>query len=293
MAAQPAPALGREGDPRWVAYAGRGMWSVPGYAYRLTMYLLAEVDRVQQELGVAGHLGEIGVYQGRTLIALGLLARPGERVAGIDNFELLPDAGDDFGPLGAHLKRWLGDRAAVRVVRGDSTALSSADLLAASGGPYRIFQVDGDHSAAAVKHDLATAAAAIAEGGVLVADDVLNELYPAVNDGARAFIAAQPADGFVPFLLGGGRTFLARRAAADVYRARVMPGLHGYVAREDTFMGEPVRCASLPWHFAAEGRGYPVPRPPRPRWLQAYRLLRRTARRGIRRIGQRSARRES
>lgn len=277
-------AVGRPHDARWVAYATDGLWRVPGWASSLTLYLFSEVDRVQRELGIIGHLGEIGVFRGRTLIALAMLARPGETAAGFDNFHFLPGA---TAPerLRRELAAVLGPGAPIRVIRADSTTLGSSDLIGASGGPYRLFQVDGGHDAVTVAHDLQIAADALAPGGVLVADDVFQEMFPGVNDAARAFIESQPADGFVPFLLGGGRTFLARREFAGQYREAMVVGEHGYRTRTETFVGHAVRCVGYESGPLGPRRRSDAPRP---RWLRAYRLVRRQVRKAQKRLGGRA-----
>jgi hypothetical protein len=269
-------AVGRPHDRRWTAYATHGLWRIPGWANSLTLYLFSEVDRIQRELGIEGHPGEIGVYHGRTLVALGLLARRGETVVGIDGFGFAPPGPGSYGPVSTHIARQLrGTDAQVKLVKADSRTLTTDDLLAASGGPYRLFQVDGGHDAQTVAHDLAITAPALHPGGVLVADDVFNEMYPGVNEATRAFISTEAPDGFVPFLAGGGRVFLARRE----YAARYRDGMDydGYWAKDDIFAGAPVMCVG--YHAGRGSR-----RPKRPLWLQASRVARQQLRTVRRRL---------
>jgi hypothetical protein len=57
----------------------------------------------------------------------------------------------------------------LQVIQGDSRAMTSDHVRArAAGGGVRIFSVDGSHTAEATLADVATAAGALAPGGVVV-----------------------------------------------------------------------------------------------------------------------------
>ena len=49
--------------------------------------LICRLGKAQLEMGIAGHVAEIGVHHGRSFILLALLARAGEKAVAIDVFE--------------------------------------------------------------------------------------------------------------------------------------------------------------------------------------------------------------
>src|SRR6267143_1685820 len=76
-----------EGNPRLLAYRDTGLAQVQGWCQAETMSILAELGALQDEAGVSGGSGEIGVFHGKLLIALHLLRSPGTRTLAIDLFE--------------------------------------------------------------------------------------------------------------------------------------------------------------------------------------------------------------
>ena len=82
-------------------------------------------------------------------------------------------------------------------------------------GPLRFVSVDGGHTAEITAHDLATAEAAIAEGGIIVVDDVFNEQWPGVGDGVRRYFERRP--NLVPFAIGANKTYFCRPSHRDIY----------------------------------------------------------------------------
>ena len=63
---------------------------------------------------------------------------------------------------------------------------------------FRIFSVDGSHTAEATRVDLANAAACMVPGGVIILDDVFNPDWPGVAEGLHAYMAepSQPLAAF-------------------------------------------------------------------------------------------------
>ena len=49
--------------------------------------LICRLGEAQREMGLAGHIAEIGVHHGRSFILLALLARASEKAVAIDVFE--------------------------------------------------------------------------------------------------------------------------------------------------------------------------------------------------------------
>jgi hypothetical protein len=85
-------------------------------------------------------------------------------------------------------------------------------------------------------HDLATAEAAIAEGGVIVVDDVFNEQWPGVGDGVRRYFERRP--NLVPFAIGANKTYFCRPSHRGIYHDAAAASSSTATATE--FLGQPV-----------------------------------------------------
>ena len=122
------------------------------------------------------------------------------------------------------------------VHQGNSLELAAADLIRLAGGKLRIVSVDGGHTAEIAAHDLAVAEAALAEGGIIVVDDVFNEQWPGVGDGVHRYFS-QRRD-LVPFAIGANKTYFCRPSHRDAYRAAAVEAATDGMATD--FLGEPV-----------------------------------------------------
>ena len=120
--------------------------------------------------------------------------------------------------------------------QGNSMDLTGAILTRLAEGPLRFVSVDGGHTAEITAHDLATAEAAIAEGGVIVVDDVFNEQWPGVGDGVRRYFERRP--NLVPFAIGANKTYFCRPSHRDIYHDAAAAAASTVTATE--FLGQPV-----------------------------------------------------
>lgn len=228
-------------------YLRGGYRKVDGFLTPGAIQLIVALAREQERLGIGGNVGEIGVHQGRAFLLLHLLSRSAERSLAVDVFEHQELNVDGSGRgvrelFERNLARHGTDTGRVDVIAGDSTLLSSADLEAAVGGRFRLFHIDGGHTAAIAGHDMATVAGALAPGGVIIVDDYFHEQWPGVSDGVRAYFAAHPESGLVPFAIGGNKVLFCERPYAAGYR-EVLGRLRvrGH-SKASVMYGEPVLC---------------------------------------------------
>ena len=171
-------------------FVNRGHERVNGWVDPGALTAMFVLMQAQEELGVYGHIGEIGIHHGRYFLAMSALSRPSEKLVAIDLFEdqhLNIDRsgkGDrdhflanvaEHGPSDAQ------DR--LNVVKADSTAMRADELRDAAGGPYRFFSVDGGHTVRHVINDLALAESTLVEGGVISIDDFFNADWPGIAEG--------------------------------------------------------------------------------------------------------------
>jgi hypothetical protein len=233
---------GRSRD--YVRYAVMGHYRVDGWLKDLGIQLIDAVEGRQRELGVTGHVAEIGVHHGKLFILLSLLRQPGERAVALDLFED-QDLNVDNSGRGdrerflANLDRHHPGAPDLVVHKADSNDLDGAALRELAGGPLRVVSVDGGHTADLTEHDLTTAADAIVDGGVIVLDDCFNEVFPAVAEGAQRFLGRRSDIRAVG--AGGNKTFLCHAEHAGHYREALVDraeALRLYF-QEHEFVGAP------------------------------------------------------
>lgn len=221
---------------RYVQRGGRG---VRGWLQPEAAQLISALGSAQT---LSGAIGEIGVHHGKLFILLELLRRPGEAAVAIDLFEQ-QDRNVDHSGLGdrqrleANLARFGSGAPGVVIHAADSTTVTAANLREWSGGGFRLFSVDGGHTAEITEHDLGVASRALLPDGLLILDDYFNEGWPGVSEGTCRFLSRSPA--IQPVGSGFGKTFLAPPGAADRYREqmRTLAAMHCWKVTEQPFFG--------------------------------------------------------
>jgi hypothetical protein len=207
------------------AYVQGHYRKVSGWLASDTITHILKLDETQRELGITGHVGEIGVHHGKLFILLYLLARTDEKAVAIDLFEAqhlnVDKSGQgDLGIFSKNLETYAGETSKLKLISGDSTTLGAGDVMAAAGGPLRLFSIDGGHTRDIVRHDLTTAAGALREGGIVILDDYFNPEFPGVSEGAnRYFLSDNGQAGLklVPFLIGSNKVYLTTGNHAERY----------------------------------------------------------------------------
>jgi predicted O-methyltransferase YrrM len=219
-------ALPSSGQPAVDAYLADGFEAVVGMSSRFAAAVCARLLRLQTEQGVGGPIAEIGAFEGRFLIALGLALEPGEIALGIDLFEW-PNPGVLQRFEANCLKHGLAPERRV-TVKADSGTMAPADLLAKAGGErLRLVHIDGEHSRAALTRDLALATACLADGGLIVLDDMLHPGYPTLMVAVQAYLDANPE--IVPLcvvdresIVAATKFVLCRRHWFERYQQRLL-----------------------------------------------------------------------
>ena len=176
----------RSGNPAVDRYIAEDYDSVRGMSSAFAATICGHIIRRQSELGITGHIAEIGTFEGRFFIAMALGLAPGERALGIDTFNWPNDGLWDLfhshcARLGLAPDRYTAIKANVR-------DLAPADITKALGGQQpgqqashqkvRFWHLDGDHSREALLADLALAEATLHPKGMICLDDMLHPGYP-------------------------------------------------------------------------------------------------------------------
>lgn len=106
------------------------------------------------------------------------------------------------------------------VVGRDSTTLDGPEIIKLTGSAVRLFSVDGGHTAEIVAHDMATAESSLADGGVVIADDVFNQEWPGVAEGTLRYLDG--GGSLRPFAIGFNKVFFTTKDHVGIYRSSLV-----------------------------------------------------------------------
>ena len=197
-------------------FLSQGFKSVPGWV----VADLPEFLRIIKDVpwNQQGGVGEIGVYMGRFFLLLRAMLDKPEASYGIDIFEEqdlnIDYSGtnkarqDIFAEYVHRFDAFQGE--GVKVIKGDSLSSATQALLSASipEGSLRYFSVDGGHTKIHALNDLKLAEKYIADGGVVILDDILHPHWLGVMDGLVQYLSDHPT--LVPFAIGHNKMFLCK-----------------------------------------------------------------------------------
>ena len=181
----------KTGIPAVDHYLANGYDAVRGFSSKFAATICGHLLRRQSELGIQGSVAEIGTFEGRFFIALGLALGAGEHAYG---FDLFAWPGSDI------LQRLLANAEANGLARDRFTPLAfdtgklSADEFARLTGaaPLRFVHIDGDHSPAALTRDLDLAHASLHPDGLICIDDMLHPAFPFLVVAVHDYLERHP-----------------------------------------------------------------------------------------------------
>lgn len=210
-------------------YRAVGHRVVTGFLQSEVLRLLDVLNSAQRAKQVSGAVAEIGVHHGKLFIGVQLLQRGGEKSVAIDVFgdQDLNIDGSGHGDLEKFVNNvtlW-SSMDDVVVHQGDSTKLAPETLRELAGGDIRFFSVDGGHTEEIVFSDMKLAEATLADGGIVIADDVFNEHWPGVAVGTLRYL--EDGAKLAPFLIGFNKVFFAQPDYCEFYRTEVEFALAG------------------------------------------------------------------
>ena len=167
----------KTGIPAVDRYLMNGYDEVRGFSSLFAATICGHLLRRQSEFGIRGSVAEIGTFEGRFFIALGLAVGEGEHAYGFDLFAW---------PGSEVLERLLANADAYGLARDRFTPLSfdTGKLTAqefsnlTGGAPLRFIHIDGDHSPKALTQDLRLAQQSLHPQGLICIDDMLHPAFP-------------------------------------------------------------------------------------------------------------------
>jgi len=204
-------------------FLNEGFKAVPGWV----VADLPEFLRVIKDVpwNQQGGVGEIGVYMGRFFLLLRAMLDKPEPSYGIDIFEDQELNVDYSGTNKArqeifanyiHKYDAFGGKN-VQVIKGDSLSSATQALLAENikEGSLRYISVDGGHTKIHALNDLKLSEKYLADGGVVILDDILHPHWLGVMDGLVQYLSDFPT--LVPFAIGHNKMFLCKYSYHQKY----------------------------------------------------------------------------
>jgi Methyltransferase domain len=168
--------------------------------------------RHQERAALNGPIVEFGVYKGKYLSLLAAAsAGTKAKLYGFDGFfagynrELDPQWIDHARNVmidNVESVTPAGDR--LTIIRANTLTLSAADVLDTVGGRVMFSSVDAGHEADEVHHDMMLMSSALANGGIIAADDVFNAV---VAEGLCRCLASQSVQRIAAFATVGNKMF--------------------------------------------------------------------------------------
>ena len=221
-------------------YVRRGNFFVDGWLSSDAATTICALSQRQRELDLLGGVAEIGIHHGKLFILLYLLSRAPETAVAIDVFQdqhLNVDSSGrgDLQIFRSNIERH-ADSTRLVIHKGTSLAVTGSDVVRLAGGKIRLFSVDGGHTEEITENDLTVADEALDDGGIIVVDDVFNDLFPGVTNGLHRFFARKP--NLVPFAVGANKTYLCRPSYADLFKKAASGA--AMETRDQTFFGFPI-----------------------------------------------------
>ncbi|MDY6805829.1 MAG: class I SAM-dependent methyltransferase [Cyanobacteriota bacterium] len=219
---------------RFSEYMTEGFSKVQGWVNPNVFSVMQGLVPLQNSMSILGGVCEIGVHHGKFFIGIHNLNNLGHKSLAIDIFDEqhLNIDSSGKGNLNAFQENVANyclnpDLCSYKIA--DSLSLNLYDIhkIREEYGLFRIFSIDGGHTAEHTINDWKIAEEMTANGGVIIVDDYYNPNWPGVHEGiANIFISSRPK--FAPFLYSSNKMFFTTAS----YHKRYIDGIHEYAKTE-------------------------------------------------------------
>lgn len=181
--------------------------NVPGFMADTSIAVWDALLAYQETRYITGHLGEIGVYKGKSATLLAHHQRANEQLWLIDFSDFIDEARANLTPLAQH---------EIRYIKQKSVDLFRSPEFALHRRTFRWFHIDGEHTGQAVATDLTLAHELLADEGIICIDDFLNPAYAQITAATFAYLQAHRFE-LTLFACGYNKGYLARPTYARHY----------------------------------------------------------------------------
>ena len=225
-------------------------------------------------------LAEIGVYHGKSFLALVSLRKQNERCVAIDCFENQAEINRDESGVGDYEKfrkhaikfcevtketeesKFVWDGVVdsdtnmpnfIKVISKDSTKLTKeADFNEDDDGSVRIFSIDGSHTVETTLRDLSFAAdECLHEQGVVILDDCFNPDWPGCISGLAKYLDLSSR--IVPFAIAYNKVYLCAPSLVETYQAHVESDSNVCVRKKASLFGHECLVCKHGWLHTFHG----------------------------------------
>ena len=186
-------------------------WFLPDAALLFMAYNQLVSDRVEP-----GNTLEIGVFHGKSAIAVASLRGEAGTFTAIDVFDDLQSRdglSHDVGIKGAFLANMASSFPTLDWLR--PIVAPSATVDAEALGPHSFCHIDGLHSAEGTYSDMRLCAEVVVPGGLVALDDYFNQRFPGVSEGAWLFERRHPGV-LIPIAVGFNKVLFQRASESDL-----------------------------------------------------------------------------
>ncbi len=181
------------------------MHLIKGWFYKESAELFIWIDYIHKANNIKGNLLEIGTFQGKSAILLGLLANS-EKVGLCDIFRTQKDKEAVI----KHINVFFKDQEFIKIYHKSSNDLSDSEL-----NNCRLFHIDGDHSYEQAYKDLKLASKSIIEQGIIIVDDFFNIDHPGVTEAVSKILTEDKT--LSPLLIGFSKLLICKAEYYEWY----------------------------------------------------------------------------
>jgi len=180
-------------NERSAHYLAVGFNRVQGWLSPTTAHIMMALADQQRLEGIAGDLAEIGVYHGKSFLALANSVAPSERIFAIDVFE---DQHKNLDRSGSGSRKIFLSNVAtyapgtpLEIIQQSSLDLSAMGWPQDHADSIRFFSIDGSHTRAATLNDLKVAEQTAKAGAIIAVDDILSSHWLGVISGVFDYLS--------------------------------------------------------------------------------------------------------
>ena len=226
-------------------YIFHGNKKVKGWLSRIAMDVILELSLIQNQLGIAGPVCEIGVHHGKLFILLHLITNNDEISVAWDLFENQIENIDNSGRgdkevFIKNLDYHKCDLSRIKIFSENSLRLPYERIIAECGDYVRMFSIDGGHTAENTENDLLLAEHSICDGGIIILDDYFNESWPGVAEGTSKYFINNGLP-LIPIAIVGNKILLTNKKNIAEYYMKGIDRKHKrYTIKKSWFWGHEV-----------------------------------------------------
>ena len=190
---------------------------IEGWFDKRAVNVLRFFNNLQVAENIAGNIFEIGAYKGKLTILLSIFLRENERLVVNDIFDLqnlnVSRSGTkaNYSDFLKNLSGFFNDLSFLEIIITGSSNLHKTIRKE----KFRIFSVDGGHSAKETYEDMLFAASVVEEKGIVILDDYYNSNWPGVKEGADKFVKEN--NNLVPLAAFFNKFIYVKKESRDYY----------------------------------------------------------------------------